>query len=80
MKDKPFKKIIRKGSMINMSREEKEQNRSIRIVSLDGSDVYRAMHRVGGEQGISVKDDKGKLVTFNLNLVRNEQVVIKKMF
>ena len=27
-----------------------------------------------------IEDDKGKLVTFNLNLVRNEQVVIKKMF
>ncbi len=27
-----------------------------------------------------IEDDSGKLVTFNLNLVRNEQVVIKKMF
>ncbi len=27
-----------------------------------------------------IEDDKGKLVTFNLNLVRNEQVIIKKMF
>ena len=27
-----------------------------------------------------IEDDSGQLVTFNLNLVRNEQVVIKKMF
>ena len=27
-----------------------------------------------------IEDDKGKLVTFNLNLVRNEQVIIEKMF
>ena len=27
-----------------------------------------------------IEDDKGKLVTFNLNLVRNGQVVIEKMF
>ena len=27
-----------------------------------------------------IEDDTGKLVTFNLDLVRNEQVIIDKMF
>ena len=33
-----------------------------------------------GKECHPIEDDKGKLVTFNLNLVRNEQVVIEKMF
>lgn len=37
--------------------------RPIRILSLDGSDVYRAMHRIDGERGITVKDKRGKLDT-----------------
>ena len=27
-----------------------------------------------------IEDDSGKLVTFNLNLVRNEQIIVEKMF
>ena len=33
----------------------------IRILSLDGSDVYRAMHRLEGEPGIAVRDRRGKV-------------------
>ena len=33
-----------------------------------------------GRECHPIEDDKGKLVTFNLNLVRNEQVIIEKMF
>ena len=33
-----------------------------------------------GKECHPIEDDKGKLVTFNLNLVRNEQVIIDKMF
>ncbi len=35
----------------------------IRIITVDGSDIYRAMHRMDGECGLTVKDDKGKLDT-----------------
>ena len=35
----------------------------IRILSIDGSDIYRAMHRVDGTSGLTVKDKNGKLDT-----------------
>ena len=35
----------------------------IRILSIDGSDLFRAMHRIDGERGLSLKDKKGKLDT-----------------
>ena len=37
--------------------------RPTRILSIDGSDIYRAMNRVDGSCGLSVKDQKGKLDT-----------------
>ena len=39
------------------------ERRPIRILSVDGSDLYRAMHRVDGPPGLTVKDKKGKLDT-----------------
>lgn len=39
-----------------------EERRPIRILSLDGSDIYRAMHLEGG-RGLSVRDGRGKLMT-----------------
>ena len=36
---------------------------SIRILTIDGSDVYRAMHRVDGTRGLTVKDKNGRLNT-----------------
>lgn len=38
-------------------------NSPIRIVSLDGSDIYRRMHKKDGGGSLSVKDEKGKLDT-----------------
>jgi chromosome segregation protein len=38
-------------------------NSPIRIVSLDGSDIYRRMHKKDGGGSLSVKDEKGKPVT-----------------
>lgn len=35
----------------------------IRILSIDGSDVYRAMHRVNGNLGLTLKDKNGRLDT-----------------
>ena len=37
-----------------------EARHPIRILSLDGSDIYRAMHLDGG-RGLSVRDERGKL-------------------
>ena len=38
----------------------------------DGGKLYYAL--------APIEDDNGKLTTFNLDLVRNEQVIIDKMF
>lgn len=35
----------------------------IRILSIDGSDIFRAMHRIDGNVGLSVKDKNGRLDT-----------------
>ena len=35
----------------------------IRILSIDGSDIYRAMHRVDGNLGLTLKDARGRLDT-----------------
>ena len=35
----------------------------IRILSIDGSDIYRAMHRVDGNCGLTLKDKNGRLDT-----------------
>ena len=43
--------------------EQREKADFIRILSLDGSDVYRAMHRLDGNVGISVKDRRGRVNT-----------------
>ena len=43
--------------------EQKEKNNFIKILSLDGSDVYRAMHRQDGKGGISVRDGRGRVNT-----------------
>ena len=36
---------------------------SIRILSIDGSEIYRAMHKADGKTGITVRDKNGKLNT-----------------
>ena len=37
--------------------------KAIRILSIDGSDIYRAMHRNNGNLGLTVKDKNGRLDT-----------------
>ncbi len=41
----------------------KSSCKPIRILSIDGSDIYRAMHRLDGVVGLTVKDKQGKLNT-----------------
>ena len=41
----------------------KKTYQPIKILSLDGSDIYRAMNRVSGKRGISIKDKNGQLDT-----------------
>ena len=41
----------------------KSSYKPIRILSIDGSDIYRAMHRVDTECGLTVKDENGRLNT-----------------
>jgi hypothetical protein len=41
----------------------KKEYKPIKILSLDGSDIYRAMNRVKGKRGLTVKDKHGKLDT-----------------
>ena len=41
----------------------KKTYQPIKILSLDGSDIYRAMNRANGKRGISIKDKNGQLDT-----------------
>ena len=41
----------------------KKTYQPIKILSLDGSDIYRAMNLVSGKRGISIKDKNGQLDT-----------------
>ena len=41
----------------------KKTYQPIKILSLDGSDIYRAMNRTNGKRGISIKDKNGQLDT-----------------
>lgn len=42
---------------------EEQAYKPIRILSVDGSDIYRAMHRIDGDVGLQIKDKSGKLDT-----------------
>ena len=41
----------------------KKTYQPIKILSLDGSDIYRAMNHVNGKRGIIIKDKNGQLDT-----------------